>query len=49
MNREEVVNFVYKLLKATGGEIKTTMHISEGYVEFDKPSLDKWIKQNLEI
>jgi len=46
--REEVIEFIYNLLKATGKEIKTTMHFGvNAHVEFDKDTLDKWIDKNL--
>jgi len=45
--RDEVITLMEKLLKATGGEIKTTMHIKESRVEFDGNDLRSWIERNV--
>ena len=46
-SRDEVVTLIYKCLEATGGEIKTTMHIRASYVEFDGKDLKSWIERNV--
>ena len=46
-SRDEVITLIKNVLKATGGEIKTTMHIKDGYVEFDGKDLDNWIERNV--
>lgn len=46
--RDEVVKIIYSVLTSTGRDIKTTVHHSEGRVEFDGDDLDKWIENNLE-
>jgi hypothetical protein len=46
-SREEVINIIYNVLKATGKEIKTEMLIKEGYVRFDGDDLDEWIEKNV--
>jgi hypothetical protein len=46
-SRDEVITIIYKVLKATGKEIKTTMHIEKCFVEFDGNDLEKWINNNL--
>ena len=46
-SRDEVIELINKVLLATGGEIKTTMHIHKGYVEFDSKDLERWVERNL--
>lgn len=46
-SREEVIKLILKCLKATGVEIKTTMHFDKGFVEFDGKDLKDWIERNL--
>lgn len=46
-SRNEVITLIINVLKATGGEIKTIMHIKDSYVEFDGKDLDKWIERNV--
>jgi hypothetical protein len=46
-SRDEVITLIKNVLKATGDEIKTTMHIKGSYVEFDGKDLDNWIERNV--
>ena len=46
-SRNEVITLINKCLEATGGEIKTTMHIKKSYVEFDGKDLKSWIEHNV--
>jgi hypothetical protein len=45
--RDEVIDIIYKVLRATGGEIKTTMNIKGSFVEFDGKDLENWIERNV--
>ena len=46
-SKDEVITLINKCLLATGGEIKTIMHIKESYVEFDSEDLNLWIERNV--
>ena len=45
--RDDVVITIKDCLKATGKEIKTTMHIDKSYVEFNSDDLDLWLDKHV--
>jgi hypothetical protein len=48
-SRNYVIEIIYKVLKATGGEIKAEMKNirSNAFIEYDGSDLEKWIEANL--
>lgn len=48
-NRKDVIEIIYKVLRATGKEIKAEMKNipCNAYIEYDGSDLEKWIEANL--
>ena len=48
-SRNDVIDIIYKLLRATGKDIKATMKNipHNSFIEYDGSDLEKWIETNL--